>query len=87
MTGAESSQPVVVALPEVSERVRELHGIDRTHVFAMGDGRNDIEMLVWAGEHGRGIAMGQAPAEVIAVASEVTGPITENGAAAVLARL
>jgi hydroxymethylpyrimidine pyrophosphatase-like HAD family hydrolase len=56
-------------------------------VIAMGDGRNDIEMLEWAGAHGRGIAMGQAPAEVIAVATEVTGPITENGAAAVLARL
>jgi Cof subfamily protein (haloacid dehalogenase superfamily) len=69
------------------ERVRELHGIARTHVVAMGDGRNDIEMLEWAGEHGRAIAMGQAPAEVIAVATEVTGPITENGAATVLARV
>ena len=30
-------------------------------MLAIGDGRNDIEMLRWAG---RGVAMGQAPEEV-----------------------
>ena len=38
-------------------------------VLAIGDGRNDIEMLRWAG---RGVAMGQAPLEVQEAADVVT---------------
>lgn len=49
--------------------------------MAVGDGRNDIEMLTWAG---RGIAMGQAPDEVLAVADEVTASVLDDGAALVL---
>lgn len=52
-------------------------------VLAIGDGRNDVEMLQWAG---RGVAMGQAPVEVKAVADDVTGTIGEDGAAAELSR-
>ncbi len=51
---------------------------------AVGDGRNDIEMLQWAG---RGAAMGQAPDEVRAAASEVTGSVYDDGAAKVLRSL
>jgi hydroxymethylpyrimidine pyrophosphatase-like HAD family hydrolase len=51
----------------------------------MGDGRNDIDMLEWASVEGRGVAMGQAPAEVLEVANEVTGTDLEDGAATVLA--
>lgn len=70
------------------ERVRVALGIDGANVVAVGDGRNDIEMLGWAVRHGgRGIAMGQAPAEVIGAASEVTGRDTENGLATALATL
>ncbi len=69
------------------ERVREWLGIPRSQVFAMGDGRNDIEMLTWAREAGRGVAMGQAPEEVLAVAGEVTGTDDEDGAASALAFL
>ena len=36
-------------------------GVDAPDVLAVGDGRNDVEMLAWAG---RGVAMGQAPVEV-----------------------
>ena len=36
-------------------------GVDQADVLAIGDGRNDIEMLRWAG---RGVAMGQSPLEV-----------------------
>jgi hydroxymethylpyrimidine pyrophosphatase-like HAD family hydrolase len=70
------------------ERVRDALGIAGEHVVTVGDGRNDIEMLGWAVAHGgRGIAMGQAPAEVIAAASEVTGRDTDDGLAQALASL
>jgi Cof subfamily protein (haloacid dehalogenase superfamily) len=70
------------------ERVRDSHGIPRDRVLCVGDGRNDIEMLDWASSGGgRGVAMGQAPEEVIAVASEVTASDTEDGLAQALATL
>ena len=46
-------------------RVRRELGISAADVLAIGDGRNDIEMLRWAG---RGVAMGQAVEEVKAAA-------------------
>ncbi|GAA2075111.1 HAD family hydrolase [Pseudolysinimonas kribbensis] len=58
-------------------------GIPRSRVLAIGDGRNDIDMLEWVGI---GVAMGQAPDEVLAVADETTGSDLEDGVAAVLAR-
>jgi len=67
------------------ERVREILGIPRSQVMAVGDGRNDIEMLEWASAEGRGVAMGQAPAEVVEVASEVTGTDLDDGVATLLA--
>ncbi|CAN5388276.1 HAD family hydrolase [soil metagenome] len=66
------------------ERVRELLGIPRSRVMAIGDGRNDIDMLEWASVEGRGVAMGQAPEEVLAVANEVTGTDLDDGVATVL---
>lgn len=51
-------------------------GIDPSDVLAIGDGRNDMEMLAWAG---RGVAMGDAPDEVQAVADDVTGFFTDLG--------
>lgn len=59
------------------------YGIDPAEVLALGDGRNDIEMLTWAG---RGVAMGQAPDEVKAVADAVTAPFDVGGTAAELGR-
>ena len=67
------------------ERVREMLGIPRSRVMAVGDGRNDIEMLEWASAEGRGVAMGQAPAEVVEVASEMTGTDLDDGVATLLA--
>ncbi len=69
------------------ERVREALGIPRSRVVAVGDGRNDIDMLAWAAAEGRGIAMGQAPAEVRAVANERTASELEDGVALVLRAL
>ena len=66
------------------ENVRSRLGIPRTRVFAMGDGRNDIDMLEWAASHGRGVAMGQAPDDVLAVANEVTESDVNDGAALAL---
>lgn len=66
------------------EALRAHLGVDRADTVAVGDGRNDIEMLGWAG---RGVAMGQAPDEVKLAADEVTGTVEENGLAGVLRSL
>jgi 5-amino-6-(5-phospho-D-ribitylamino)uracil phosphatase len=57
-------------------------GIDSADVLAIGDGRNDIEMLAWAG---RGVAMGQSPDELKQVADAVTLTLDDDGAAIELA--
>ncbi|PFG65614.1 HAD superfamily hydrolase (TIGR01484 family) [Propionibacteriaceae bacterium ES.041] len=66
-------------LAEVCDRL----GVDRADVLAMGDGRNDIEMLQWAG---RGVALGDAPEEVQQAADAVTGLFDDGGTPAELAR-
>ena len=53
-------------------------GVAAEDVLAIGDGRNDVEMLQWAG---RGVAMGQAPPEVQLAADDVTASVLEDGAA------
>lgn len=58
-------------------------GIDAAEVLAIGDGRNDIEMLQWAG---RGVAMGDAVPEVLAAADAITGSFAEHGVAQELNR-
>ena len=67
-----------------AEQLRDRLDIGQHLTVAIGDGRNDIEMLGWAG---RGVAMGQAPKEVIAVADEVTASVYDDGAAHVLRSL
>ena len=67
------------------ERVRQLLDVPRSRVAAIGDGRNDIDMLAWASAEGLGIAMGQAPPEVLAAANDTTSTDLEDGAAAALA--
>jgi len=69
------------------ERVREALGAPRRALVAVGDGRNDIDMLRWAAEAGRGVAMGQAPQEVRQVASELTGSVAEDGLRHVLSTI
>jgi Cof subfamily protein (haloacid dehalogenase superfamily) len=69
------------------ERVRAELGIPRDRVMAVGDGRNDIDMLLWAGAQGRGVAMGQAPEDVIEAASELTVSVYDDGLAVVLSSL
>ncbi|KRB78699.1 haloacid dehalogenase [Nocardioides sp. Root190] len=75
--------PVGVSKASGLEYVAQQLGIDRADVLAIGDGRNDIEMLEWAG---RGVAMGQSVDEVKAVADDVTASVDEDGAAVELGR-
>jgi HAD superfamily hydrolase (TIGR01484 family) len=67
------------ALADVADRL----GVAQADVLAIGDGRNDVEMLRWAG---RGVAMGQAPLEVQEAADDVTETVHNDGVAHELAR-
>ena len=68
--------PVGVSKASGLQHVCDKIGLTAADVLAIGDGRNDIEMLSWAG---RGVAMGQAPAEVAAAADDVTDTIDRGG--------
>lgn len=75
--------PVGVSKASGVAYVAEQLGVDRADTLAIGDGRNDREMLAWAG---RGVAMGQSVPEVQAVADDVTGTVDDDGAALELDR-
>lgn len=62
---------------------RRLH-VEPGLTVAVGDQRNDIEMLRWAA---RGVAMGNAPTEVQDVADEVTSTVDDDGLVPVLRSL
>jgi len=59
-------------LTAVAERL----GVPASGFLALGDGRNDNEMLRWAG---RGVALADAPAETRACADAVTGFFGDGG--------
>jgi hypothetical protein len=56
----------------------ELLGLQTANVMTIGDNFNDVEMLEYAGI---GVAMGNAPAEVQAIAKWVAPSVEEEGAA------
>ncbi|MEH2328573.1 Cof-type HAD-IIB family hydrolase [Nostoc sp.] len=56
----------------------ELLGLQLANVMAIGDNFNDVEMLEYAG---LGVAMGNAPAGVQAIAKWVAPSVEEDGAA------
>lgn len=58
-------------------------GVTREEIMAVGDHRNDIEMIEWAG---LGVAMGNALPEVLAIADHVTGTQAEDGVAQAIER-
>jgi len=58
-------------------------GIAAADVLAIGDGRNDIEMITWAG---RGVALGDAAEEVARAADHVTGTFAAGGTVTELLR-
>jgi Cof subfamily protein (haloacid dehalogenase superfamily) len=72
------------ALEEQRSRLK----IEKSQVLVMGDGRNDIEMFEWAKTSGGlAFAMGQAPEEVKAAATDITSSVSDDGVASVLAGL
>jgi HAD superfamily hydrolase (TIGR01484 family) len=75
--------PVGVSKASGLALAAERLGVGQGDVLAIGDGRNDMEMLRWAG---RGVAMGQAVEEVRAAADGVTASVYDDGVAVELAR-
>ncbi len=75
--------PEGVSKASALEHVAAELGVARADVLAIGDGRNDVEMLRWAG---RGVAMGQAPLEVQEAADDVTETVDNDGVAVELSR-
>lgn len=73
--GVDKSTGLKVALAEF--------GLEPSDLLAIGDGRNDIEMLQFAG---RGVAMGDSPPEVQAAADTVAKSVDADGAAVELSR-
>ncbi len=63
------------------ERVATERGIDAADVVAFGDMPNDIPMLTWAG---RGIAVGNAHPDVLAIADEACESNEDDGVAQVV---
>ncbi len=68
--------PEGVSKASALEMVRRHLQVEPIHTIACGDQRNDLEMLHWAAW---GVAMGNAPDEVKAIADEVTGHVDEDG--------
>ena len=73
--------PEGVSKGSALEQLRRRLQVEPCETVAVGDQRNDIEMLQWAA---RGVAMGNAPEEVQAIADEVTGTVEEAGLATIL---
>lgn len=65
------------------DHVADALGLTAADALAIGDGRNDVEMLRWAG---RGVAMGQAVDVVHEAADAVTDTVDDDGAARELER-
>jgi len=76
--------PEGVSKASALELIRRRLGVEPIHTVAVGDQRNDIEMLQWAA---RGVAMGNAPDEVKVAADEVTLHVDEDGLVPVLRSL
>jgi hydroxymethylpyrimidine pyrophosphatase-like HAD family hydrolase len=76
--------PEGVSKGSALELLRRRLEVEPMHTVAVGDQRNDLEMLQWAA---RGVAMGNAPEEVKAVADEVTGHVDDDGLVPVLRSL
>jgi len=77
----EATNPIVNKGAGVRYLAEELLGIEASNVMTIGDNFNDIEMLEYAGI---GVAMGNAPADVKAVAKWVAPSVEEDGVAAAI---
>jgi len=77
----EATNPFVNKGNGVRYLAEELLGLSSSNVMTIGDNFNDIEMLEYAGI---GVAMGNAPADVKAVAKWVAPSVEQDGAAAAI---
>lgn len=77
----EATHPAVNKGAAVRYLAEQLLKLDARNVMAIGDNFNDVEMLEYAGV---GIAMGNAPQEVQAIAQWVAPSVEEDGAAAAI---
>jgi hydroxymethylpyrimidine pyrophosphatase-like HAD family hydrolase len=91
---AERAEVTTATSPPIAEIIAKGHdkrealewlcghmGVAREEVLAIGDGPNDLPMLLWAG---RGVAMGNAHASVLEGVQERTHTHEEDGFAAVV---
>ena len=85
-SGGEAVEVTAVGVNKAAglAEVADEHGIDAVDVIAFGDYPNDVPMLAWAG---RGVAVANAHAEVLAIADEVTASNDDDGVAIVLEQL
>lgn len=74
----EATNPAANKGMAVRYLAEELLGLSAQNVMAIGDNFNDVEMLEYAG---LGVAMGNAPADVQAIAQWVAPSVEEDGAA------
>jgi hydroxymethylpyrimidine pyrophosphatase-like HAD family hydrolase len=76
--------PEGVSKGSALELLRRRIGVEPQYTLAVGDQRNDVEMLHWAA---RGVAMGNAPDSVKEIADEVTLTVDDDGLVPVLRSL
>jgi len=77
----EATNPAVNKGAAVRYLAEEILGLKAQNVMAIGDNFNDVEMLEYAG---LGVAMGNAPADVQAIANWVAPDVEQDGAAAAI---
>ncbi|MBD1929318.1 HAD family phosphatase [Trichocoleus sp. FACHB-90] len=77
----EATHPSVNKGTAVRYLAEEILGLEASNVMAIGDNFNDFEMLEYAGI---GVAMGNAPADVQAIATWVAPSVEQDGAAAAI---
>src|SRR5919199_744199 len=77
----EATNPAANKGAAVRYLAEELLGLRAEIVMAIGDNFNDVEMLEYAGF---GVAMGDAPADVQAIAQWVAPSVEQDGAAAAI---
>jgi len=77
----EATNPAANKGTAVRYLAEEMLGLKAQNVMAIGDNFNDVEMLEYAG---LGVAMGNAPADVQAIAQCVAPGVEQDGAAAAI---
>jgi len=77
----EATNPAANKGTAVRYLAEEVLGLTAQNVMTIGDNFNDLEMLEYAG---LGVAMGNAPAQVQAIANWVAPDVEEDGAAAAI---